>query len=80
MRIKLVIFFLIFLFNSPNNVFSNINDKIIAKIGNKIITNYDIINEVNTILKHFGIEAARSALLKEFSQVFLEFNLNSSSP
>tara|TARA_Y100000813_G_C24126196_1_gene335248 strand:- start:130 stop:1212 length:1083 start_codon:yes stop_codon:yes gene_type:complete len=33
-------------------------------------------NEVNTILKHFGIEAARSALLKEFSQVFLEFNLN----
>ena len=50
MRIKLVIFFLIFLFNSPNNVFSNINDKIIAKIGNKIITNYDIINEVNTIL------------------------------
>ena len=27
-----------------------LNDKIIAKVGNEIITNYDIINEINTIL------------------------------
>ena len=49
---KIGYFFLtIFLFNifigSSN---SNINDKIVAKIGNEIITNYDIINEINTIL------------------------------
>ena len=49
MRIKLIFFFLIFFFNFLN-VFSNINDKIIAKIGNEIITNYDIVNEVNSIL------------------------------
>ena len=49
MRIKLIFFFLIFFFNF-SNVFSNINDKIIAKIGNEIITNYDIVNEVNSIL------------------------------
>ena len=38
---------LLFCFNILN---SNINDKIIAKIGNQIVTNYDIINEINTIL------------------------------
>ena len=42
-----LVLILIFCFN---NVKSNINDKIVAKIGNNIITNYDIINEVNTIL------------------------------
>ena len=33
-----------------NNAFSNIEDRIIAKINNEIVTNYDVINEVNTIL------------------------------
>ena len=33
-------------------------------------------NEINTINKYFGIEAARNALLKEFYQVFNEYNLN----
>ena len=50
MKFKLIFFFLIIFFNSFNVSFSNINDKIIAKIGNEIITNYDIINEINTIL------------------------------
>ena len=50
MKFKLIFFFLIIFFNSFNFSFSNINDKIIAKIGNEIITNYDIINEINTIL------------------------------
>ena len=50
MRIK--IFFLLSIFFNFlfSNSFSNINDKIVAKIGNEIITNYDIINEINTIL------------------------------
>tara|TARA_B100001057_G_scaffold447027_1_gene486153 strand:+ start:120 stop:1049 length:930 start_codon:yes stop_codon:yes gene_type:complete len=50
MKMKIIFFFLIFFCNSFHYVFSNINDKIVAKIGNEIITNYDIINEVNTIL------------------------------
>jgi len=49
MRIKLFFFFLIFL-SLFNNAFSSIEDRIIAKIDNKIITNYDLVNEVNTIL------------------------------
>ena len=35
---------------SFDNASSKTEDKIIAKIGNSIITRYDIINEVNTIL------------------------------
>ncbi len=50
MKIIKLTFFLIFLINPFHNTFSNINDKIIAKVGNEIITNYDIINEINTIL------------------------------
>lgn len=42
--------FIIFILFWFNEVKSNINDKIIAKVGNQIITNYDIINEINTIL------------------------------
>ena len=34
-------------------------------------------NEINTINKYFGIEAARSALLKEFYRVFSDQNVNS---
>ena len=49
MRIKLIFFFLIFL-SLFNNAFSNIEDRIIAKVDNEIVTNYDLINEVNTIL------------------------------
>ena len=49
MKIKLIFFlFLFFIFSQK--VSSNINDKIIAKIGNEIVTNFDIINEINTIL------------------------------
>ena len=40
-------FVIIFCFNEVN---SNINDKIIAKVGGQVITNFDIINEINTIL------------------------------
>ena len=43
-----------FIFNSffiaNNSSFAKIENKIIAKIGDKIITNFDIINEINTIL------------------------------
>ena len=50
MKIKLNFFLVIIIFNFFTNGFSNIGDKIIAKIGNEIITNYDVINEINTIL------------------------------
>ncbi len=50
MKIKnllVLAFVIIFCFNEVN---SNINDKIIAKVGGQVITNFDIINEINTIL------------------------------
>ncbi len=50
MKIKVTFLIIIFSLNLLSNAFSNISDKIIAKIGNEIITNYDIINEINTIL------------------------------
>ena len=50
MKIKLIFFLIICFLNLNSNTFSNISDKIIAKIGNEIITNYDIINEINSIL------------------------------
>ena len=46
---SLFFFFIIFSFIT-SNANSNIKDKIVAKIGNEIITNYDVINEINTIL------------------------------
>ena len=49
MKIKLIFFFFILLSFFKNSS-ANIEDKIIAKIGNEIVTNYDIVNEINTIL------------------------------
>ncbi len=49
MKIKLILFFFIIL-SFFKNTFANIEDKIIAKVGNEIVTNYDIVNEINTIL------------------------------
>ena len=50
MKLKKILFLLFFFINITDYIYANINDKIIAKIGNEIITNYDIINEINTIL------------------------------
>ncbi len=50
MKFKQFFFFLIIFLSSLNVALSNIQDKIVAKIGNNIVTNYDIINEINTIL------------------------------
>ena len=47
---KMKLFFFLIFFSFFNNAFSSIEDKIVAKIENRIVTNYDIINEVNTIL------------------------------
>ena len=33
-------------------------------------------NEINIMLKYFGIEVGRAALLKELSEVYSEYNLN----
>ena len=50
MKFKKILFLLFFFINITNYIYANINDKIISKVGNEIITNYDIINEINTIL------------------------------
>ncbi len=68
MKIKLFFFFLISFFNIFNNSFSNIDDKIVAKIGNEIITNYDIINEINTILA-LSNRPANQSELKDLQQI-----------
>ena len=49
MKIKFNFFFFILLSFFKNSS-ANIEDKIVAKIGNEIVTNYDIVNEINTIL------------------------------
>ena len=43
MKIKLIFFFFILLSFFKNSS-ANIEDKIVAKIGNEIVTNYDIVN------------------------------------
>ncbi len=50
MKIKLFFFFLVFFISISQNTRSSIKDGIIAKVGIEIVTNYDIINEINTIL------------------------------
>ena len=47
---QISIFFFYYFSFITSNANSNIKDKIVAKIGNEIITNYDVINEINTIL------------------------------
>ena len=63
MRIKLFFIFLILL-SLFNNAFSYIEDRIIAKVDNEIITNYDLINEVNTILALTNKPANKNELVK----------------
>ena len=55
-------FFLFVFFSLFQNVFSNINDKILAKVGNEIVTNFDIINEINTILALSNKQADQNEL------------------
>ena len=52
--------FSIFFFSA---VKSDLNNKIIAKIGNDIITNFDLINEVNTILALSNRKAEKEKLV-----------------
>ncbi len=55
-----ILFILFFFFSS--NVSSKIEEKIIAKIGNEIITKYDIFNEINTILALSNITSSQGDL------------------
>ncbi len=68
MRMKIIIFFFSFCLITSQSALSNINDKIIAKIGNNIITNYDLINEVNTILA-LSNRTAKDNELKDLQRV-----------
>ncbi len=47
---------------------SDLNNKIIAKIGNEIITNFDIINEINTILA-LSNKSAENENINEYQQI-----------
>ena len=67
MKLKLFFFF-IFFFLINSNTFSNIKDNIVAKIGNEIITNYDIINEINSILA-LSNKPAKTADFKELQNI-----------
>ncbi len=48
-KINSLIFCLV-IFLMTLNAYSKIKDKIIAKIGNEVVTNFDVVNEINTIL------------------------------
>ena len=48
MKIRLIFFLILLSFFKDSS--ASIEDKIVAKIGNEIVTNYDIVNEINTIL------------------------------
>ena len=49
-KIKKIIIFIAINIIISTSLGAEMQDKILAKIGNEIITNYDIINEINTIL------------------------------
>ena len=72
-------------FNNENNEVIEKSEIVIYTSGINIedvryIKGIDLVrtycNEINTINKQFGIEAARSALLTEFSNVFNDINVN----
>ena len=62
MRKKYFVFFIIVFIFVYNNSYSNIEERIVAKIGNNIITKYDIMNEVNTILALSNKQANQNEL------------------
>ena len=55
-----ILFILLFFFSS--NVSSKIEERIVAKIGNEIITKYDIFNEINTILALSNISSSQGEI------------------
>jgi len=72
-------------FENDDNAFEESSEIVIYTQGinmtdiryiNGIDLNRTYCNEINTIKKYFGIEAARSALLKEFYRVFSDQNVN----
>ena len=52
--------FFIFFFSAAK---SDLNNKIIAKIGNDIITNFDLINEINTVLALSNRKAEKEKII-----------------
>jgi hypothetical protein len=72
-------------FDNKDNSFEEMSEIVIYSKGINMIDirfikgidlNRTYCNEINTIKKYFGIEAARSALLKEFNRVFSDQNVN----
>ena len=58
-----ILIYLIFSIFFFSTVKSDLNNKIIAKIGNDIITNFDLINEINTILALSNKKAEKEKIL-----------------
>ncbi len=52
--------FSIFFFSTAK---SDLNNQIIAKIGNDIITNFDLINEINTVLALSNRKAEKEKII-----------------
>ena len=50
MKLRLFTFIIIFFISSLGKSFGQINSKILLKVGNKIITNYDLQNKILTSL------------------------------
>ncbi len=71
MKLKIIIIFIFSIFILlPSVSKSEFENNIIAKIGNKIITNYDLINEINTILA-LSNEVANQENLKSLQSIAL---------
>ena len=50
MKIRLITLVIVFFISISGKSFSQINNKILLKVGNKIITNYDLQNKILTSL------------------------------
>ena len=63
--------FFIFFFHLEEKVDAEIKNKILAKIGNNIITNYDVVNEINTILALSNQSPTKENLARLQSMAFI---------
>ncbi len=68
--------FFIFFFPLEEKVDAEIKNKILAKIGNNIITNYDVVNEINTILALSNQSPTKENLARLQSMAFISLKKN----
>ena len=66
----------IFFFPLEEKINAEIKNKILAKIGNNIITNYDVVNEINTILALSNQSPTKENLARLQSMAFISLKKN----